>query len=399
VVVLSVIRRLVFSQIERFLGQDLLSTSLAASAPVPREGVKMSRRRIAPDGVASACYFRSSAIGPERKALVQITERCNLHCAHCFVSAGREGLDMDVGRIEEDLLPQLTEARVGRVTLTGGEPFAHPDLLKIAALARTAGMGVTICTNATLIEPDVMDELEAMGGIQLNVSLDGFSAETHGKFRGAPGSFDQTVETTRALGERGLLKGVLVTPNRLAPVEEYELLCEFARECGAQYVLMNPLSSMGRGVGGVRRLGASEAFMRSLDIETAEFDDQDLELVRIRFPNDDKPLSACEAGTIIYVFAGGEVTVCPYLVFAARTPQSLHDPAEFIVGNVFESSDIAVRLDSYPLHERVTMRSDPVCGSCALADGCGRGCPAAVIATGGRLGDRDREQCPVKEAA
>ena len=53
--------------------------------------------------------------------------------------------------------------------------------------------------------------------------------------------------------------------------------------------------------------------------------------------DDDRPLSGCEAGTIIYVFATGDVTVCPYLVFAARTPQSRHDDTEFIVGNMFET--------------------------------------------------------------
>jgi radical SAM protein with 4Fe4S-binding SPASM domain len=360
----------------------------------------LSSQRITPAGFAAACYFRSSVASPERKALVQITERCNLHCAHCFVSAGREGIDMDAARIETELLPQLADARVGRLTLTGGEPFAHPDLADIVAMSRQAGMGVTICTNATLIDPEVMDEFERLGGVKLNVSLDGFSEKSHGKFRGAPESFDQTVETMRALGERDLLKGVLVTPNRLAPIEEYKRLGEFARTCGAEYVLMNPLSPMGRGVGGVGRLGASEDFMRALDVETAEVeDDEELEMVRIRFPNDRKPLSACEAGTIIYVFAGGEVTVCPYLVFAARTPQSRHDAAEFIVGNAFEHADIANRLDSYPLHKRVKVRTDPVCGSCEMAGSCGRGCPAAVIAAGGKLGDRDREQCPVDEAA
>ena len=56
--------------------------------------------------------------------------------------------------------------------------------------------------------------------------------------------------------------------------------------------------------------------------------------MHIRFPSTDgQPLAGCEAGTIIYVFTAGEVTVCPYLVFAARTPQSQHDPGEFIVGN------------------------------------------------------------------
>jgi radical SAM protein with 4Fe4S-binding SPASM domain len=359
----------------------------------------MGRRRIAPEGFAASCYFRTSTVGPERKALVQVTERCNLHCAHCFVSSGREGLDIPLDRIENDLLPQLSEARVTRVTLTGGEPFAHPDILAIVELARGRDMGVTLCTNATLVERHAMDELAELGGVKLNVSLDGFSAHSHGKFRGAPASFDKTIATMRALGQRGLLKGVLVTPNTLAQPEEYAELCEFARECGAEYVLMNPLSSMGRGVRGIRRLGAPEELMRTVAERTARFQGDGLDIVRIRFPNDQKPLSGCEAGTIIYVFATGEVTVCPYLVFAARTPQSRHPASDFIVGNVLEHRDIARRLDAYHLHDRASAPADPLCGSCPMSGSCGRGCPAAVIAAGGRLGDRDREQCPVEDAA
>lgn len=358
----------------------------------------MAGRRIAEAGVAASCYFRTSTIAPERKALVQVTERCNLHCAHCFVSARREGVDISRDQMEHVVLPQLRDARVSRVTLTGGEPFAHPDLLAIVRGARRLEMTVTVCTNATLIEPQALDELAALGGVKLNVSLDGFSAASHGKFRGAAPSFEVTKETMRAIADRGLLKGVLVTPNRLAPLDEYEQLCRYADECGAAYVLMNPLSSMGRGVRGIRRLGAPEPFMRALAERTSAFA-ADLDIVRIRFPNDDRPLSGCEAGTILYVFATGDVTVCPYLVFAARSPQAHHADTEFIVGNVFEHEDIAARLDRYRLHDRSAAATDPVCGLCALAGSCGRGCPAAVIAAGGRLGDRDREQCPVSDAA
>jgi radical SAM protein with 4Fe4S-binding SPASM domain len=356
----------------------------------------MAGRRIASEGLAASCYFRTSTIAPERKALVQVTERCNLHCAHCFVSAGREGIDIALEQMEEVVLPQLREARVTRLTLTGGEPFAHPELIAIVRAARGLGMTVTICTNATLIEHTALDDLTALGHVKLNVSLDGFSAASHGKFRGAPASFAVTKLTMQAISERGLLKGVLVTPNNLALLDEYDDLCRFARECGAEYVLMNPLSSMGRGVRGVHRLGATEPFMRALAQQTSAFEN-DLDIVRIRFPNDDRPLSGCEAGTIVYVFATGEVTVCPYLVFAARTPNSKHNDAEFIVGNVFEHHDIAARLDGYRLHDRAKAAEDPVCGTCVLAEGCGRGCPAAVIASGGRLGDRDREQCPIPD--
>jgi hypothetical protein len=36
------------------------------------------------------------------------------------------------------------------------------------------------------------------------------------------------------------------------------------------------------------------------------------------------------------------VTVCPHLVFAARTPQSRHDPAEFAAGERIGALDAEV---------------------------------------------------------
>jgi radical SAM protein with 4Fe4S-binding SPASM domain len=313
------------------------------------------------------------------------------------VSAVRDGIDIDRETMRDLVLPRLSEARVRRLTLTGGEPFAHPAVLDIVRDARAQDMTVTLCTNATLIDGDALDALAQLGGVSLNVSLDGFSRESHGRFRGSPDSFEVTKRALSEIARRRLLKVVLVTPNRLAPLDEYTKLCSYAKRCGAEYVLMNPLSPMGRGVRGLRRLSASDDFMRALSERVAAFEG-DLDIVRIRFPNDERPLSGCEAGTIIYVFANGELTVCPYLVFAARTARSRHQPEEFIVGNIFEHADIATRLDRYRLHDR-TRAEDRTCGGCKMSDGCGRGCPAAVIAAGGRLGERDREQCPVPDEA
>ncbi len=108
-----------------------------------------------------------------------------------------------------------------------------------------------------------------------------------------------------------------------------------------------------------------------------------------------KPLAGCEAGTIIYVFTPGEVTVCPYLVFAARTPQSQHDPGEFIVGNIFTDPDISARLDTYRFGDRYQMGANPTCRSCSLAANCGKGCPAAVVSAGQRIGAVDADLCPI----
>ncbi|MBY8341795.1 radical SAM protein [Streptomyces sp. KC 17012] len=354
----------------------------------------MTTRPIITADTAASCYFRTSVEPPYRKALIQICEPCNEKCAHCFVSATRRGSYMSLSDVRGRLVPQLAEACVNRITLTGGEPFMHADLIQITREFCEAGMGVGICTNATMVTDHQIDVLAGLG-VHMNVSLDGFSAESHGKFRGRPEGFEETVATVRKFGQAGILQGLLCTPNNLAEDEEYAQLCAFARDQGASYVLMNPLGPIGRGANAERKLRRPDDHMRHIRDLTMPFVDDGLDMVHIRFPNDDKPLSNCEAGRIIYVFTQGEVAVCPYLVFAARTKVSQHDDTDFIVGNVWEDDNIADRLDAYDFHERWQVGANDTCGGCSMNSRCGKGCPAAVVAAGHRIGAVDSEQCPV----
>lgn len=352
------------------------------------------KRSLILDSHASSCYFRTSVGGSGRKALVQITERCNLHCAHCFVSSGDWGEHMRLEDIVERVLPRLQQARVERLTLTGGEPFVHPDLLEICAAVVGLGMPLGICTNATNTTDEQIAFLAGLGDVHVNVSFDGFRPESHGKFRGSTSSFAVTVETTRKFAEADLLQGLLSTPNALTEVEEFVALCEFAAEVGAEYVLMNPLSSFGRGVKSQGRLAADQTKMRAIQAVTERFAERGLDLTHIRFPNDDKPLASCDAGRIIYVFADGATAICPYLVFAARTPQSQYQDAEFLVGNIVEG-EVAAALDAYDFHARFRVGDNPTCGSCGMNSQCGKGCPAALVSRGQFIGEVDSEQCPI----
>ena len=118
--------------------------------------------------------------------------------------------------------------------------------------------------------------------------------------------------------------------------------------------------------------------------------------MRIRFPNDKKlPLASCEAGNIVYVFTHGEITVCPYLVFAAKTPQSLREAEEFIVGNILKDENITDKLDAYNFGGRHKIGGNPTCEGCQINAQCGKGCPAAVIALGKKIEEVDTEVCPM----
>lgn len=339
-----------------------------------------------------SCYFRTTVKPPHRKALLQITERCNLNCAHCFVSAGDYGDSMPFTAIRDRLIPQLVAAQVVRVTLTGGEPTIHPDFLAIVDACTDAGFEVTVCTNGLNHDEQTIRRLQRSGKVHINVSLDGFRRESHGKFRGRPESFDQTKAGIEAFSRAGLLKGLLVTPNDLASESEYIELHDFAAASNVQYVLMNPLSPFGRGAKAQRLTSGDDAMLRIRDA-TEPYANR-MDLVRIRFPNDSQPLEGCEAGNIFYVFTNGDVAVCPYLVFAADSPQSKHKRSEFMAGNVF-SDDLAKALDEYPYKKRLAMGQNATCTGCAVESKCGKGCPAAVVAQGERIGALDSQVCPV----
>lgn len=353
------------------------------------------KRKITTKGMAASCYFRSSTKSPYRKALLQITERCNLYCAHCFVSSGSRGDNMSLQEIYEIVIPKLKQCRVISATLTGGEPFMHKDIIEIVQLLRSANMSVSICTNGTVINKTQIEDLAKIGHVHLNVSLDGFNPESHGKFRGDKNAFAKTVKTICLLGKYHLLQGLLVTPNNFAKAGEYAELCKFAVKNEAAYVLMNPLSSMGRGVESEGILRSPDKIMSEIKKITNPYRNF-IDIVNIRFPNKEKlPLSACEAGNIIYVFTRGEVAICAYLVFAARTPQSKHKQGEFIVGNIFKNSDIAEKLNAYNIYKQYPIGNNQICRSCSLNYKCKKGCPAAVIMSGERIGAVDQEVCPI----
>src|SRR5262249_6544186 len=191
--------------------------------------------------------------------------------AHCCVSSTAAGSDLAIDSFVDLVLPRLMEARVQRVTLTGGEPFAHPDILEFCAAGVGAGLPVGVCTNATQTKDEQIDYLAALGGVHINVSFDGFRAESHGRVRGDRASFATTVATRRRLAEAGRLQGLLPTPNALPPPDESADLCAFAVEVRAQYVLMNPLSAFGRGVKPQGRLAAPAATMRAIRRVTQRF--------------------------------------------------------------------------------------------------------------------------------
>jgi len=343
---------------------------------------------------ASACFFRSTVYPPQMKAMLQITERCNLRCAHCFAESRDTGGEMTLESIQNIIIPQFSRDQVVKVTLTGGEPLIHPYAKEIILSFLENNIGVSVCTNGTLIDIELVHQLTQYDNIHFNVSLDGFRVNSHGRFRGniSESIFDRLLKTISTLGELKLLNGILTTPNKYATIDEYVELCQFAKKIGAKYVLMNPLSPFGRGIQ-TQPLAYSRGEMIALKQRTLAVMSDNFEIVYIRFPNvAGLPIGKCPLGAIPYIFCNGDIAICPYMVFAASSSQVYHT-TDFIVGNIFDGSDIATSIKNWKRNKVSELyRNDK-----NVSTICGQGCYAIKIAEDQMLSDCDYDLCSQKE--
>lgn len=90
---------------------------------------------------------------------VELTERCNLDCIHCYIN--RPAQDEACRKAElgadavGDILAQAAAMGCLGVRFTGGEPLLREDFTEIYQAARRLGLKVQLFTNGTLLTPSV----------------------------------------------------------------------------------------------------------------------------------------------------------------------------------------------------------------------------------------------------
>lgn len=147
---------------------------------------------------------------------LNITERCNFNCLHCY-----EATDNQILRNEmpfekcESLIRQAAACGIQNVKITGGEPLMHPDFMKIIRCVYENGMTVDrINTNAFFLTDSLLDELRLIdNNILFNVSYDG--AGYHDWMRGVKGAEKDILKHISMLTKRDFLVCVAMTLNRV----------------------------------------------------------------------------------------------------------------------------------------------------------------------------------------
>lgn len=136
--------------------------------------------------------------------LVELTYRCNLDCVFCYNDLGLRGEPLTKDEYFR-FFEELAELQVLNLTLSGGEPLAHPDFLALGARARELGFVVRVKSNGHALRGEmarrVRDEVDPF---LIEVSLHGATAVTHDRQTRVPGSFERLLDNLREMRELGL---------------------------------------------------------------------------------------------------------------------------------------------------------------------------------------------------
>ena len=178
----------------------------------------------------------------------ELTRNCNLRCKHCYNASG-------IQKFQDAMTPQkwvdfahyiVDRGGIFECILSGGEPLLMGDtLFEIMDILHEDGTNFLLITNGMLLKEETVKRLSKYRFLWLQVSIDGYNAETHDAFRGVKGSWERAVNGAYAVSKNGLPLTIAhsITPQSLPDMEK---MCDLAYQLGAGSLLIGEIIPSGR---------------------------------------------------------------------------------------------------------------------------------------------------------
>ncbi|MET8948734.1 mycofactocin radical SAM maturase [Streptomyces sp. NPDC004542] len=315
----------------------------------------------------------------------ELTYACNLACVHCLSSSGRRDPRELTTAECRAVIDELERMQVFYVNIGGGEPTVRPDFWELVEYATAHHVGVKFSTNGVRITPERARWLAGSDYVDVQISLDGATAEVNDAVRGA-GSYDTAVTAMRRLadaGFRGFKISVVMTRQNVGQLDAFKALAD---GYGAQ-LRITRLRPSGRGAAVWSELHPTAAQQRTLyewllaHGEGVLTGDSFFHLNGLgagALPG----LNLCGAGRVVCLIDPvGDVYACPFALHESFLAGNVRAPGGF--AGVWRESELFARLRA--------PHGGGGCAECSAYDACRGGCMAAKFFTGLPLDGPDPE--------
>jgi mycofactocin biosynthetic radical S-adenosylmethionine protein MftC len=314
----------------------------------------------------------------------ELTYACNLACVHCLSSSGRRDPRELSTRECKAIIDELQRMQVFYVNVGGGEPTVRRDFWELLDYATAHDVGVKFSTNGSRITPAIAAQLAASDYVDVQISLDGASAEVNDRVRG-PGSYDTALRAMHALadaGFQGFKISVVVTRENVAQLDRFKAMAD---DLGAQ-LRITRLRPSGRGADVWDELRPTAVQQRALYTWLLERGEEVLtgdSFFHLAAYGDPLPgLNLCGAGRVVCLIDPiGDVYACPFAIHDAFRAGNVRDDGGF--ARVWRESELFLELRR--------PQTGGACSSCGFFDTCRGGCMAAKFFTGLPLDGPDPE--------
>ena len=122
------------------------------------------------------------------------------------------------------VIDELQRMQVFYVNIGGGEPTVRKDFWELVDYATDHQVGVKFSTNGSRIDAEVAQKLAASDYVDVQISLDGATAEVNDYVRG-PGSYDTALTAMQHLadaGFEGFKLSVVCTRQNIGQLDEFK---------------------------------------------------------------------------------------------------------------------------------------------------------------------------------
>ena len=314
----------------------------------------------------------------------ELTYACNLACVHCLSSSGRRDPRELTTAECQAVIDELHRMQVFYVNIGGGEPTVRPDFWHILDYAIGHDVGVKFSTNGVKITPGIARRLAGRDYVDVQVSLDGATAEVNDAVRGR-GSYEVALRAMRNLagaGFAGFKISVVLTRQNAGQLDAFKAIAD---RFGAQ-LRITRLRPSGRGADVWDALRPTAGQQRELyDWLVAHgtgvlTGDSFFHLsgYGAALPG----LGMCGAGRVVCLIDPvGDVYACPFAIHPSFLAGNVRDPGGFAA--VWQHSELFAGLRR--------PQAGGACESCSALRTCRGGCMAAKFFTGLPLDGPDPE--------
>ena len=178
----------------------------------------------------------------------EITNKCNLKCAHCCNSSNSfvdENLEVSIDKIKT-VVKQFKENQIVQAYFSGGEPLCRKDFLDILNLIDTDYTEVSIASNGTLLDDDTyVEELRKINFRAISISLDSHIPAIHDDIRNCQGAFTKTVNGIKKCIDAGIIVRLssMILPSNVNFLEEQ---LRFFVSLGVENITLRTIFPVGR---------------------------------------------------------------------------------------------------------------------------------------------------------